>query len=163
MSFNQNGFNLQSLIGSQNSGLFASQSSDYDGGDNLGAFSGGSDCCPPPRSCYARGHTSSRRSQSRSRRTGCSASRTDRRMSRACGSKGLGSASGPALHASARVRGQGQGLGSRPSRRGREPAVVVRHVVLQRVGAQLQPVRHVLFEPRHQECADQHLKVRKRL
>ena len=46
MSFNQNGFNLQSLLGSQNSGLFGSQSSDYNGGDQLGAFSGGGDCCP---------------------------------------------------------------------------------------------------------------------
>ena len=46
MSFNQNGFNLQSLLESQNSGLFGSQSSDYNGGDQLGAFSGGGDCCP---------------------------------------------------------------------------------------------------------------------
>ena len=47
MSFNQNGFNLQSLIGSQNSGLYGSQSSDYNGGDQLGSFSGhGGDCCP---------------------------------------------------------------------------------------------------------------------
>ena len=46
MSFNQNGFNLQSLLEPQNSGLFGSQSSDYNGGDQLGAFSGGGDCCP---------------------------------------------------------------------------------------------------------------------
>ena len=46
MSFNQNGFNLQSLLESQNSGLLGSQSSDYNGGDQLGAFSGHGDCCP---------------------------------------------------------------------------------------------------------------------
>ena len=47
MSFNQNGFNLQSLLEPQNSGLFGSQSSGYNDGDQLGSFSGhGGDCCP---------------------------------------------------------------------------------------------------------------------
>ena len=37
---------FKALLESQNSGLYGSQSSDYNGGDQLGAFSGHGDCCP---------------------------------------------------------------------------------------------------------------------